>query len=226
MKSRFAPNLIGILFLVLGIVIPGRADSSTPTPASPVKQEEKIPGADLPASGALSQEDQEKLANRLFRELGSIDKWELHPFITNYRTIIERCPEARSATEACWRLANLYLSAMEPPNYAEAIWVLEHMRTRYPQSPLNSFALGRLTFCYQQTGAFQKAADLYLEILQNMGDAEPQRRIPYEFALAGIYQKLAQNDLAFPLLQAIIEKDPGRQTPECRWALEILESQR
>ena len=122
-------------------------------------------------SHELSKEEQKKLAVDIYKEMMDLDKWEIDEFIRLHRKVIEKCPDTDQAEESCWRLSNLHILAESPSNYQGAIDVLEHLLSKYPETPIMPDAKNRLTIAYRKTGQFDKVVELYEELFQL--DPEP-----------------------------------------------------
>ncbi|MDD3145852.1 MAG: tetratricopeptide repeat protein [Candidatus Riflebacteria bacterium] len=175
-------------------------------------------------SNALSQEEQNELAVKLYTEMTGLEKWELEQFKELHKQVIERCPLTKQAQESCWRLSNLYLLGEDPPDYNNAIAVLEHLLKQYPDTELMPDAKNRLLVSCQKSGQNEKLVALYEELFTR--DPEPAddkvfmvRALEFADALTAV-GRTADAQLWY---QKVIEKDDGRDQIEARAAKARLE---
>jgi tetratricopeptide (TPR) repeat protein len=178
---------------------------------------------DYQIDNSASEEEQTKLAIELYKEMMTLEKWEIDAFKDLHRRVIEKCPDTGQAEESCWRLSNLYLLGEDPPDYHSIIEVLEHMLKQYPDSPLLPDAKNRLLMSYQQTEQLEKVVEIYQELFTL--DPDPiddkvfmVRALEFADALAAI----GQSGDAQAWYMKIIEKDDGRDMLEARVARERL----
>ncbi len=174
-------------------------------------------------SHELSIDDQKVLAKNLYTQMMSLDKWEIEEFIRMHRKVIEKCPDTDQAEESCWRLSNLYLLAVDPPDLQGVIDVLEHLLKTYPQTPLRPDAKNRLLVTCQRAGQFDKVVSLYEELFTL--DPDPQddkmfmvRCLEFGNALIAV----GRRDDAANLFRKILEKDGERNSLEARVAKKKL----
>lgn len=118
---------------------------------------------ETPENRRLSLKEQEKLAHQLYETMAKTDKWDIEAFIKLHRQIIEQCPDTKRAEESVWRLSNLYLTAVDPPEHTKIIELMEYLLIRYPSSLLAPDAKKRLLVSYKGTGNYQKMIKLYDE---------------------------------------------------------------
>lgn len=142
-------------------------------------------------SKQLTIEEQEKLARELYAKIAKTDEWELETFIKLHRQVIDQCPDAKLAQESLWRLSNLYLITVDPPDHQKIIELMEQIITKYPDSPLIPDAKNRLLIAYEQTGNFKKAVAIYEDMLAR--DPSLSERDEYADVLLGYAKALAES---------------------------------
>jgi len=135
----------------------------------------------------LTQAQQQVLAGQLFAQIADMAMWDLEGMEPLYIRVIAEAPDTVKAEEAIWYLSNMYLQAFEPPRYHEAIELFEHSLVRYPGStrlddkfPLFSrpglpLVINRLLFLYEETGAWDKAADLFQALIPEPSNPGPDQ---------------------------------------------------
>ncbi len=177
------------------------------------------PDGTFNVSDALSKDEQQALAVKLYTEMTGLEKWELDQFKELHKQVIEKCPQTDQAQESCWRLSNLYLLGEDPPDYANVIAVLEHLLKKYPDTSLMPDAKNRLMIACQKSGQNEKLVTLYEELFTR--DPEPAddkvfmvRALEFADAL----QAVGRTTDAQAWYQKIIEKDDGRDMIEARAA--------
>ncbi len=161
----------------------------------------------------LKPEEQEKLAKKIFDELGGTDQWKLEEFEKKYQTVIKRCPDTQQAQEACWRLSNLYLTGYEAangsPNYQGIIDTLEHLIAKYPKTVIREDAEKRLLFAYEKGGKFDKAAEIYSRrILDPELDDESYMTVAIGYADS--LSQIGKGEEARKLYETVIQRDNNR----------------
>lgn len=138
----------------------------------------------------LSIQKQELIAKNIFKKLSKTDEKNTEVFIENYKRVINECPDTEWAQEAYWRLTNLYLNAVEKPDYERVISLLEEAIKKYPNTPATPHYKKRLLFVYEETKQWSKAVKLYEEAIKNnpelISDSENSAfMIGYADALSG-----------------------------------------
>lgn len=121
----------------------------------------------------LSEADQEKLAESVFRTLVRADEDAGPEFYEHYyKLVMERCPDTKQAHESYWRLTNLYRQAYDEPKLGEIVKILEQFLARYESSTVVSFdkypddmlefsVVGSLHRAYEELGQYDKIAAYY-----------------------------------------------------------------
>jgi tetratricopeptide (TPR) repeat protein len=175
-------------------------------------------------SHELGKEEQAKLAAETYKEMVDLDKWEIDEFIRLHKRVIEKCPDTDQAEESCWRLSNLYVYAESPENYQGAIDVLEHLLTKYPNTPLLPDAKNRLIIAYRKTEQSDKVVELYEELFRL--DPEPidnkvfmVRALEFADALA----KTGRTEDARGWYETVLEKAGNNNSLEAKVARKKLE---
>ena len=175
-------------------------------------------GTSFNVSNALSVEEQHELAKKLYGQMIELDKWDISNFIDLHRQVIEKCPSTDHAQESCWKLSNLYLLGVEPPEYENCIAVLQHLLRQYPDTPLMPDAKNRLLVVCQKIDDYSSVCKLYEELFEK--DPEPDtktfmiRALEYGNALA----KTGRSTEALAWYNKVIEKDNGKNSLEARAA--------
>jgi tetratricopeptide (TPR) repeat protein len=141
-----------LILLISGIVVTANAGDQSP----PV---------------SLSLQEQERLAEELYAKMAKTDQWDLDTFIKLHRQVIQQCPDTKRAQESIWRLSNLYLIAVDPPDNQKTIELMELLIKSYPNSPLIPNARKRLLVSYKETGNFSKVVELYDEAFSHSPEA-------------------------------------------------------
>ena len=151
-----------------------------------------------------------------------LDKWDISDFISLHRQVIEKCPLTDHAQESCWKLSNLYLLGVEPPEYENCIAVLQHLLKQYPDTPLMPDAKNRLLVICQKIEDYSSVCKLYEELFEK--DPEPDtktfmiRALEYGNALAAS----GRTTEAQAWYNKVIEKDNGKNALEARAARKKL----
>ena len=176
-------------------------------------------GMGTPAPGvALPIDEQKNLAKSRFEAMMTLDKWGTDQFESMYREIIDKCPDIDAAQESCWRLSNMYLLADDPPNYDGIIEVLEHLVTRYPDSPLVPEAKNRLVTAYQKTGRYDGVVRLYEDLFQRNPKIDDLHYMIYALEYADALAALGRSDDAREYYQKVLQKDDNRDSLQARVA--------
>jgi tetratricopeptide (TPR) repeat protein len=121
---------------------------------------------------ALTLEEQQTLAQALFEKMYNTDESELEVFETNYKIVIEKCPDTEQAHTAVHRLTNLYNRAFDEPRHEDIIAILEPFLARttestvlsmekYPEEMLVFSPQAALHTAYEQLGQYDKIAAYY-----------------------------------------------------------------
>lgn len=181
-------------------------------------------GLNFKISKQLSLEEQEKKAKEIYKKLADkdLDKYAINTYITNYKEIIEKCPDTARAQEACMRLCNLFTLGVEPAEYENAISCLEHLIKTYPTSPYIPDAKNKLISYYANIKEYDKICAIYEELFKN--DPEPSKK---EFMIRALdYAKALKNagktDEAVSWFNKVIEVDEGQNALEARAARRLL----
>ena len=148
----------------------------------------------------LPLHEQEKLAKELFQEMAKTDSDKTDVFIKLYGRVIDECPDTEKAQEAYWRLSNLYLYALDKPDYMKIIALLEKAVKRYPNTAATPHYKKRLLLAYEETKQWQKAVGIYEEEIKTNPEIlrEPENAatmIAYADALIGIGNKAKARDI-------------------------------
>lgn len=204
--------------------------TKAPAPAAssaPVQIETaSAPSQDKPASEKegtpLSPEEQKKLAEKLYEEMISLDKWETVRFEELHKQVIEKCPATDHAIESCWRLSNLYMMADDHPRYEDVIEVLEHLVTKYPNSQIIPDAKNRLLLAYKDGGHPDKVVVMYQELFRNNPNPDDRTFMLWGLEYADALSAVGKADEARILYQQVVEKDGGKDQLEARVARERL----
>lgn len=169
-------------------------------------------------SNALSKEEQEELAKKLYTQMMALDKWETDDFIKLHKQVIEKCPSTDRAQESCWRLSNLYLMGVEPAEYDHCVAVLEHLLKQYPDTPLMPDAKNRLLIVCQKNEDYTRVCALYKELFER--DPEPSDKVFMNRALdyANALVAVGKYDEAKALYKQVIEKDNNNNSLPARAA--------
>lgn len=175
-------------------------------------------------SDSLSVEQQEELAEKLYKELAdpSLDKDEVNTYINYYKQIIEKCSKTDYAQESCWRLSNLFMRGVEPPEYNGAISVLEHLVNTYPDSVLVPVAKNRILICCEQSGNYQKVCSIYEQQFKEDPEPDTKTYMINALAYAKALRKCGKSEDAQAWLNKIIELDDGKNALEARAARSLL----
>lgn len=174
-------------------------------------------------SKKLSVEEQKKLAQELYTQMAALPSNDKTELINLHTQVIENCPDSLRAQESCWKLSNLYLAGMYPPDFQSAKLVLEHLLKQYPDTQLVNEAKNRLLAVYKTVGEFDKVVELYeqmfsLDPQQNSDKIFMARALDYAKALENIGREQdAQN-----WYRAVIERDGGKNSIEARAATKRL----
>lgn len=120
----------------------------------------------------LNLEEQKRVAQALFKRLQSTDSSQLDVFETNYKIVINKCPDTQQAHRAVHRLTKLYTLAYEEPRYEDIITVLEPFLERtktstylamekYPEEQLAFSPVAALHRAYTELKRYDKIAAYY-----------------------------------------------------------------
>lgn len=157
----------------------------------------------------LPRDEQEKLAKNLFEEMSTLKLWDLDAFERLHREVIVRCPDTPHAQLSCWKLANLFLTGRDQPDFPAIIAVLETLMERYPSSPLANQAIPRLVRAYEETKQPSRIKDLLAARLADSSLSDQEfisLALPYAKALSA----LGEAEEAATVFRQIIDRDGGR----------------
>ncbi|HEY9069698.1 MAG TPA: tetratricopeptide repeat protein [Candidatus Ozemobacteraceae bacterium] len=171
---------------------------------------------------ALSPEEQQKLAKKLYQEMYTLDKWETARFEELHRQVIDKCPTTEEAVESCWRLSNLYLMADDKPRYEDVIQVLEHLIAKYPTSPVIPDAKNRLMLAYKEGGHPDKLVTMYQELFKLNPNPDDRMFMIWGLEYADALAATGKTAEANSLYEQVIERDGGKDQLEARVARERL----
>lgn len=158
------------------------------------------PGPDASALGesapppALSLDQQQALAARLFDEIVDTDRYEFEKIEQLYLRVIRECPESDQAEESYFRLSNLYRMGYDPPKYEHLRLLLEEFLQRHPDSEGAPEMRERLLRAYENSGRWEAVVALYQEIVPNMPADHPYllvTHLDYARALEGAGERQA-----------------------------------
>jgi len=174
------------------------------------------PSQELPVA------EQEKLGEKLFKDMSALDKYDLATFDNLHRSVIRKCPKTKWAEESCWRLSNLYLMANDEPNHEGVIEVIEHLIKTYPDSLLVPEAKNRILQSYRAAGQNDKVVSLYEELFKLNPNPDEKDYVVWALEYAQALASLNRKDQARGLYEKIIQMDNNRDQIEARVAKEKL----
>ena len=143
---------------------------------------------------ALSLVEQQIVAKALFENLLNTDESDLEVFETNYKIVIEKCPDTVQAHHAVHRLSNLYTLAYDEPRHEEIIALLEPFlektkesevlsMVKYPDEMLVFSPIAKLHQSYEALKQYDKIAAYYDETTKENADLGPYDCFDYAIAL-------------------------------------------
>ncbi|MBU1108038.1 MAG: tetratricopeptide repeat protein [Candidatus Riflebacteria bacterium] len=141
--------------LKLGVLFKSKLKTG---PALPTVESSAIPETLRPTESPLEplpEAQQATAAAEIIIELQKIEPENVAVFETGLQKLIFTCPKSIYASEACWKLANLYLFAPSGPDYAKAVTYLEKILAEYPDSPGFSSCFTRLKNIAEKTENYQ-----------------------------------------------------------------------
>lgn len=203
---------------------PAQPPAQAPAPAAPAQpQTQAQPQAPAPApGGALSQQEQEELAAKLFKQMANTPNDQLETFDQLYKEIIAKCPQSRRIEEAYWRLSNLYILGFDPPRRQDAQVLLEEFTQKFPKSGRLADVHHRLVRIYEETKQWCKAADLYTT-MEKLGTGYPDNQAASVNLLHGAaLEKCGRPDEAKKRYQKVLEIEGNKDSLTARAARENL----
>lgn len=182
----------------------------------------RIPTTFSVASPALPLAEQEKLAAELYVAMANTDKYELQKLIALHRQVIEQCPDTENAEESCWKLSNLYVLALDKPDYERCIEVLEHFVKRYPDSQGVPVAMNRLVTAYRESGNHAKVVELYKGMFASNPKLSDRDYVVYGLEYAKSLEAIGSKAEAKAMYENVVQRDTKGGSLEARVAKQRL----
>jgi len=154
--------------------------------------------------------DQDTMALKLFEgildaSLGDREK-AIPSMIKGYEEMINCCPDASITQEAYWRLIEIYLYDIDPPELNKALEVNDQFLKRYPASIIKGFIEESLIEFYYQKGMWERL--LRMEAIKDALSSDNLRHI---FFYSEANFNLHRTKEAEEGYRKIIEKAPNSE---------------